>query len=1074
MKELLKRFLSLINVEYHERTGVFLLMFQAFFLGIFNGSFNIVVHSIFLEKFTAQPIPMAYIYSGLLAFAFTFLFFFLKSRFNFKSFIFYSIAFLFLLITVLSLNFVFTESDWSVYTAFLMVVPMNIITFHIFRNIINRLYSDHQNLRLSVIFEYSWEIGIVIISFFITFLLYLSLNFKFIFGFCIFSLFFTLILEYWVLKSFEFVKRQDRDIYRNPLIKKNLLNLIKDHYAVLIIVFLIIAAIINYTVHYSFLAVSVNNFESEIGLAKFFGVYTGTLTIFIFVADRVFLSRLLNNLGMPYSIILSPLIIGLFVLIAAILGSATGSISALGGYSFFFMLISLGKLMERTFEQSVNEPSVKILYQLVDEKNKPVIRELIYGTIGSLTIFISGLFILLFMSIKSFTVYHLLFVLLPVFVAWFILGVKLIQKYRERLKNKVSILKERAHKQKFAVHTGDLGKDIFMYFNDANPQKIKYLLRFFHQFIPFYFRRLILIYANSEFDEVREYVYNLIDENSIYEAGDIIRSSIENEKNSAIKSKGEKILFRFRKELEVDHTYESLADLVFSGNISDRLYVCHFLRIKGAKEHEGLINVLLKDIEPQIRTAAIEASSKLKTKESVITLIDYLLSPVYYKYAFYALSSYNKEAVELLDQLFYDNNMDTRVLERVVRIYGEIRSEKSVERLFAKFDSLNKFIHIQTVASLRKYNTNFKKVQTNVIIKQVVRRIEICAWNMAAHISSRRLRNNESLVKALNEEINSNIHDIFSLLTLLYDDSVIRYTEELVLKSKAEGVAYALEILDLFIDQDLRNVLFPLLQDLPLEVKVKQLQFYFPIEKKKPLDLLNAIINRDYNLISTWTKICAILCYYYLEYDEVTDDLVACIFSPEKLIQETAAFVIYQIDRERFHDVIKRVENTTRDELENSMGLLSYYDHHLVFKKFTYLKRIPLFENIKNDHLQELARSLNIIDIKAGEYVEFTNQNSNIPVIFTTEGHYKIFLDSQQINDIYDVNIIDLLSLTYKNNQRIAIYSSRDSYIYVIEREVLNYHLFDRRDMLFALIWHFDSNFSLLNINNITAMKTTK
>ena len=106
----------------------------------------------------------------------------------------------------------------------------------------------------------------------------------------------------------------------------------------------------------------------------------------------------------------------------------------------------------------------------------------------------------------------------------------------------------------------------------------------------------------------------------------------------------------------------------------------------------------------------------------------------------------------------------------------------------------------------------------------------------------------------------------------------------------SDGIAYALELMDLFVDQEMKPKLFPLFDDIPVKDKMNKLQTYFPREAYNPVQVVNYILNRDFNLNNRWTKMCAVYASAFIPEFRVSRGLIGQMFNPDRLLQETAAW----------------------------------------------------------------------------------------------------------------------------------------------------------------------------------------
>lgn len=94
---------------------------------------------------------------------------------------------------------------------------------------------------------------------------------------------------------------------------------------------------------------------------------------------------------------------------------------------------------------------------------------------------------------------------------------------------------------------------------------------------------------------------------------------------------------------------------------------------------------------------------------------------------------------------------------------------------------------------------------------------------------------------------------LLSLLTNL--ESISGISAKTCGSGTSEGIGFAIELLDLFVAEELKPKLFPLLEDTPIAEKIDRLQVHFPRQNFDTLEILKQIINRDYNQINKWTKV---------------------------------------------------------------------------------------------------------------------------------------------------------------------------------------------------------------------------
>ena len=119
------------------------------------------------------------------------------------------------------------------------------------------------------------------------------------------------------------------------------------------------------------------------------------------------------------------------------------------------------------------------------------------------------------------------------------------------------------------------------------------------------------------------------------------------------------------------------------------------------------------------------------------------------------------------------------------------------------------------------------------------------------------LRHYELLKIALERELSTNFVRVFSILKLLYDKKSVLYVQENLLSGTPESIGFAMELMELFIAEDLKPKLFPLFEDIPRTNKVKKLEDHFPIEHVDTENCIQVILSQDITEISAWAKCIA-------------------------------------------------------------------------------------------------------------------------------------------------------------------------------------------------------------------------
>jgi hypothetical protein len=264
-------------------------------------------------------------------------------------------------------------------------------------------------------------------------------------------------------------------------------------------------------------------------------------------------------------------------------------------------------------------------------------------------------------------------------------------------------------------------------------------------------------------------------------------------------------------------------------------------------------------------------------------------------------------------------------------------------------------------------------------------------WNLAALIELPDETEYNFLRESLKDEVKENYEHIGILLSILYDPKSVQLVRENLQSGDPDNITFAMELLDLFVDQSLKPKLFPLLDDTPVDQKLIQLQLHFPRESYHPIQVINYILNRDFNLNNRWTKACAIHMSAFIKDFRVSRGLVAQVFNNDRLLQETAAWVIYNKDQKAFQGVRDRLPQKDKKFLDHSIEnnqLLDGLDDgfFLGIETVMFLKTVPVFKNIQGSILADLADKVHSIDLLPGELLKFQNDGYNNPIFIVGHG----------------------------------------------------------------------------------------
>jgi AAA family ATP:ADP antiporter len=450
---------------------------------------------------------------------------------------------------------------------------------------------------------------------------------------------------------------------------------------------------------------------------------------------------------------------------------------------------------------------------------------------------------------------------------------------------------------------------------------------------------------------------------------------------------------------------EKLMKLSKSVKQSDRMLAAKFLRRLTSTKTIFILLELLRDVDPKVRYEALFTARKVKRQETWPVLIEMLGSPSYGHHAAAALKEAGESVLPTLETSFHKSGQADLVMLRIVQIMGRIGGKYALQLLWRKADYPDKRIVKQILYSLRYINHQARGREVREVIDLLDTEISKTMWNLAALNELPENEHFQFLREALKEEVAENYDQIAILLSILYDPQSVQLVRENIETGDPDNIAFAMELMELFIDQELKPKLFPLFDDSTISNKLTQLQIIYPRESYTPVQVINYILNRDFNLSNRWTKVCAIHVTAYMPDFRVSRGLAAQMFNRDRLLQETAAWVIYNKDKDAYEALRQRLPQRDKNFLDSAIEnnqLLEGLDDgfFLGIEMVMFIKQLPVFENLHGSVLSDLADKITPVELELGEKLKFSHGDQDSPIFIVAHGEVNLKFDDMIITNL--------------------------------------------------------------------------
>jgi ATP:ADP antiporter, AAA family len=1048
MKE---KILQFLNVEHKERGRVALLLIMSFFMGIFVATYSVASQSLFLEHFDEKTqLPIALLYSGAFGLLATIIYNFLQNRIPFPVLAGFSIMVIAGITAFIEFGgHTLKDPNQIFFMGFTSFIPFSFIVLLVFWGAFGRLFNLRQAKRLLG----TVDLGAMIASFLAFFII--PQLFTLIPGFrpeTLYTVSLMSIISFLALLIFMGIRylstarsfAQEKLMYN----KVGFSDFINNRYLRYMSLFVIVSMIAMNFVDYSFLNVTTlynQGAEDKDAITKFISYFEMTIVIFSFLFDQVATDRIIKEYGMRVSLLINPILIGLFTVTAFALGSVFGYTKETSFFTIFFIIIAVSKLFLRSLKETIDDASFKLHLLPIESNIRIDVQTKITGTVTAFASLIAGGLIYLITNVEAFGLLSITMFTIPLLVGWYLVTNRMHHSYRDTLQSALSKGKDKTKLKRVKEYSVSmlLEKEV----NSNAEDKAIYALMLMEKLEPALFESCILRLAGSESRKIKAFAEEKIKTLGI--TGDPTRNEIRSLAESAASATDDSDLLSI--------PVEKLIKLSKSGKQGDRVLAAKLLRKLISPKTIFVLLELLRDVDPKVRMEALYTARKVNRPETWPVLIELLGSPTYSHLAASALKEVGEKVLPTLETAFHKSGQSEIVMLRIVQIMGRIGGPKALQLLWKKADYPDKRIVKQILYSLRYINYQATGREIREVYSLLETEMSKAIWNLAALDELPDEPRFKFLKEALTEEVHDNYDQIFMLLAIVYEPQSVQLVRDNLDSGDADSIAFAMELLDLFVDAELKPKLLPLLDDSSTKDKLKHLQIYYPRESYNPIQVINYILNRDYNFNNRWTKVCAIHASAFIDDFRVSRGLVAQMFNSDKLLQETAAWVIFNKDKNLYERISERLPARDKrfldSSIENNQLLNGLDDGFFLFIEMVmFIKQSPAFRNISGLLVSDLADKIMPLDLEFGERVKLNAEEHNAPLLIVAHGEVKLLSENNIISTLKTGDVFGELFNKGTSGKLTALEASQRSVVFRINLMDFYFVLANHHELVQGLI----------------------
>jgi AAA family ATP:ADP antiporter len=1049
----LQSFLLFLGAEAGEEKQMWLLLGKGTFMGFFIASYQVGAETLFLNTVGADYLDVAFFLAGAAGVVSTALYVQVQKKANFSSLVLTNSFIIFLFIAGLRYAFYATDYDSSSvdfhylpFILFIMMGPIISITLLGFWGVFGRVFNLKQSKRIIGGIDTGQLIATMVAFFSIPVLTrtiiddtYDLLFVSTISAFGVF-VFTVLLVKNFNLNTATKVRKTDK-----PVKEIGYLDLVKNNYLRLLGTFMIFSVGSAVFAEYVYFSATEIFYPEENELRDFLSIINGLVMGLSFIIQSFINDIIIGKYGLKVSLMVMPFILAVFTLGAIISGHIYVYDVKSDEMLFFFIFIVAGKIFTSALKDALEGPAFKLFFLPFDLKIRFDIQSRIEGVLNEFAVLIAGgLQIAMGLLVFIKLIHYAYFILLLAFFIVYFAG-KLFEEYKSELKSTLEDQKSNlkgtgAHNEHNTVNV--LKEEL----RKKDPKRNLIALKLMERMEPILLDFSLLDFIRSEHKFLRIYAFRRLAELRSFNTLEILEREVKKEEDEDVNKMATYSMKILREMRDFKLTELGVKKLVRSTEIKDRVYAARVLAKMDDDKYVPFLVELMRDINPNVRKAAMVSAGKLKRPEFWSILIENLHIPTYSNTADSALIASGENVFGSIDSAFYKTGQELETQLKIIQILGKIGGKSAAELLWKKIDFPEKSIVSELLMSLSYIGFEAKDFQAARIRLGVDSDVGDVAWNMKALLE---VPNEDyidkMLVSAFREENKKNFDNIFMLLSMSYDAQSIKLVRENIEMGTTDSVSFGLEMLSIFMDENMKPKIVAVLDDTEDEVKLNHLgEFYPPENFESYHDLLLQIINRDYNHVNKWTKAVALYKLTLLPDIEITDDIIANLFNPDPVMVQTAGAVIYKLDKDAYHKHTQRLKYSVKKDLDKAIvppvfksDEEAFHQKLLLIERAILLKQIDSFSAIPGEILIQIASAFDEIKVGADVAVIEKGDSGNSPVYIVLNGELKVHDEAELISKVGEKEIIGHKHIIGIDLNKYSVTSTKETILLMISKEEL-------------------------------------
>jgi len=1012
------------------------MLLHSFFTGTSTVFFETAASALFLAHYDAAFLPYVYLVAAMVSIVAGLGYTRAKEQVAFAPLMTGTLVFMLGMICILRLRLGLGEAGWLIFAMMIAYRLLSMLTDLEYWAVAARLYDVRQSKRLFGLVG-SGEVAARVVGSFSVPLLVSVLGVANLLWISASGLGACLALLVIILNQFPDVGSrggEEAETGTQSRDRRPLRSLWPSPYLKAIFVLSFFAVLGKYFVDFAFLSEMQTRWHEVETLASFFGIFSGVTQV-VNLGIRILVSgRLLNRFG---------ILVGLLVLPAAhfLCTLAILAVAAVPIPPVVFWLAIGNQGLYKTLKHPVDNPSFKVLYQPLPRRERLAAQIGVEVIVTPIAIALAAALMILFSRPALATTTPFASLMLLNFAGWAVAAFFAFREYRKAL---VKALEKRTlDRTAFSLEDEQSITLVRAKLSSERADEVIFALdllqRIDHPSLPLHFEELL----SHPSPDVRFYVLLTIEKRRPPGITYSISRVLSRETSARVKAvalralaalgdpRGEVASYLGHADREVErgaliglfHGPQESAnrrarvrvlELCRSEAADDRVLAARVLGDTDLQDPE-LFDRLLADEHPEVRRAALRAAGRRKDERFVSRILDHLDDPKYRSDAARALIEAGEKASLPLARALLDPGTPAALRTRIAQLTRRLPSFTHRQALWQAYESGAGHLRQVALEALGSLQYHVKEGDSSSVARSVEAEVRESTWKLGVLRDIEGDSALQSLSESLREEIAQSRARVFLLLSFLYDRNTVVSARDNLDSSSRERRAYAAEILEVTLSQELKELALPLLDHSSPEDCLSRLGRRFPQARRGAAESLAEILRSTDGNIRNWTRACAIYGATRLEVNGFSSEVALLRDDPSPLVAETA-----------------RWASNRNDSTQSGNGS----QRMLTIEKVLLLKGVSMFSTTSEDTLADVASVLEEVELRPGELV-FEKGDPGKSMYIVVSGRVRVFDGDKTINFLGEQEIFGELALLDPEPRSASVESTEETRLFRLDRDTL-------------------------------------